>query len=87
MADRVGGRVGLRPAHSPEPAFKAATQQWQHGLGGRFNRIVYWSQLLDWRNQTLTPNPDTLYFLPFFDPGLLTNPDGSTDLYVGPRGA
>ena len=26
--------------------------------GGEPNQIVYWSRLLDWKNQTLTPNPD-----------------------------
>jgi hypothetical protein len=31
------------------------------------NQIVYWSRLFDWKNQTLTPNPDTIYFMPFFD--------------------
>ena len=40
-------------------AFKAA--------GGDFNQIVYWSGLFDWKNQTLTPNPGTIYFKPFFD--------------------
>ena len=40
-------------------AFKAA--------GGEFNQIVYWSGLFDWKNQVLTPNPDTIYLLPFFD--------------------
>src|ERR1700754_2839579 len=34
-------------------------------LGGRPNQIVYWSGLLDWRNQTLTPNPDVIYFMAF----------------------
>jgi hypothetical protein len=29
-------------------------------LGGKPNQIVYWSHLLDWRNQTLTPNPDVI---------------------------
>src|SRR6187551_4069148 len=29
-------------------------------LGGRPNQIVYWSRLPDWKNQTLTPNPDDL---------------------------
>ena len=28
-------------------------------LGGKANQIVYWSRLPDWKNQTLTPNPDT----------------------------
>jgi len=36
-------------------------------LGGRPNQIVYWSRLLDWRNQTLTPNPDVIYLMAFFD--------------------
>ena len=35
--------------------------------GGRVNQIVYWSRPLDWRNQTLTPNPDSIYFMAFFD--------------------
>jgi hypothetical protein len=33
---------------------------------GDFNQIVYWSRLLDWKNQTLTPNPDTIYLMPFY---------------------
>lgn len=35
--------------------------------GGDFNQIVYWGGLFDWKNQTLTPNPDTIYFKPFWD--------------------
>src|SRR5215211_6958900 len=31
------------------------------------NQVVYWSELLDWHNQTLTPNPDSIYFMPFLD--------------------
>lgn len=38
-------------------------------LGGKPNQIVCWSGLLDWRNQTLTPNPDVIYFMAFFDTG------------------
>ena len=34
--------------------------------GGGFNQIVYWSGLADWKNQTLTPNSDVIYFKPFF---------------------
>src|SRR4051812_9267227 len=37
------------------------------GLGGQMNQIVYWSQLLDWKNQTTTPNPNSVYFMPFWD--------------------
>lgn len=36
-------------------------------VGGRDNEVLYWSRLPDWHGQTLTPNPDTTYFLPFFD--------------------
>src|ERR1044072_3385099 len=35
--------------------------------GARPNQIVYWSRLPDWKNQTLTPNPDVIYLMPFFD--------------------
>jgi hypothetical protein len=34
---------------------------------GDWNQIVYWSRLLDWKNQTLTPNPDAIYMMPFFN--------------------
>src|SRR6476661_7967366 len=32
---------------------------------GDFNQIIYWSRLPDWKIQTLTPNPDAIYFTPF----------------------
>jgi len=32
-----------------------------------FNQVVYWSRLFGWKNQTLTPNPDTIYFFPFYN--------------------
>ena len=35
--------------------------------GGAPNQIVYWSKLFDWKNQTLTPNPDTIYLQPFWN--------------------
>jgi hypothetical protein len=34
---------------------------------GKVNQVVYWSRPLEWHNQTLTPNPDTLYFMAFFN--------------------
>ena len=37
------------------------------GANGAFNQIVFWSGFSDWKNQTLTPNPDTIYFKPFID--------------------
>src|SRR5262249_12652165 len=35
--------------------------------GGRVNQILYWSRPLNWKNQTLTPNPHSIYFMAFFD--------------------
>jgi hypothetical protein len=35
--------------------------------GGKANQVVYWSRLPDWKNQTLTPNPDVIYLMPLFD--------------------
>lgn len=35
--------------------------------GGGGNQVAYWSRLLDWKDQTLTPNPDTIYINPFYD--------------------
>lgn len=34
---------------------------------GGFNEVVFWSRLVDWKNQTLTPNPDAIYLMPFID--------------------
>ena len=36
-------------------------------LGGKPNQIVYWSRLAECKNQTLTPNPDVIYLMPFFN--------------------
>jgi hypothetical protein len=34
---------------------------------GQVNQFVYWSQPVDWKNQTLTPNPDAIYVMTFFN--------------------
>ena len=33
---------------------------------GAINQVWYWSRIPNWKNQTLTPNPDTIYLMPFF---------------------
>src|SRR5262247_3088962 len=33
---------------------------------GKVNQMIYWSRPLDWKNQTLTPNPDAILFMSFF---------------------
>ena len=35
--------------------------------GGALNQVVYWSRPVNAKNQTLTPNPDTIYLNPFYD--------------------
>jgi len=34
---------------------------------GKVNQVIYWGHPLDWHNQTLTPNPDAIYFMAFFN--------------------
>jgi hypothetical protein len=34
---------------------------------GKSNQVAYWSRPLNWKDQTLTPNPDTIYFTPYYD--------------------
>lgn len=46
---------------------------------GKVGQVIYWGRPLDWRNQTLTPNPDALYFMVFF-----TTKDGPVVLDLPP---
>ncbi|HEY2676949.1 MAG TPA: DUF1254 domain-containing protein [Steroidobacteraceae bacterium] len=50
---------------------------------GKVNQVVYWGRPLDWHNQTLTPNPDALYFMVFFNtkegPIVLDLPPGDSN--------
>src|SRR5262245_8430041 len=34
---------------------------------GKVGQVIYWGRPLDAKNQTLTPNPDALYFMAFFN--------------------
>jgi hypothetical protein len=84
VADRVvRGRafasvVWGMPAVNFELMYQAMVRE----TGGAFNQIVYWSGLPDWRNQTLTPNPDSIYLMPFID----TKDVGPVVLEVPPAG-
>src|SRR6476659_6370782 len=51
------------PAVNTDLMYQAMASQ----VKGGWNQIVYWSRLLDWKNQTLTPNPDAIYLMPFFN--------------------
>jgi len=57
-------------------------------LGGAANQVLYWSRLPDWKNQTLTPNPDSIYLMPFIDtkdagPIVLEIPPADNGMIVG----
>ncbi len=57
-------------------------------LGGAPNQVVFWSRPVGWKNQTLTPNPDTIYVMPFFNtkdvgPMVLEIPSADTGTIVG----
>ena len=51
------------PAVNYDAMYQALVRDAQGGS----NQVVYWSRLLDWKNQTLTPNPDAIYLMPFYD--------------------
>src|SRR5262245_58421798 len=51
----------------PAVNYELMFQETVRKVKGGSNQIVYWSRLLDWKNQTLTPNPDVIYLMPFID--------------------
>lgn len=68
-ADAAVVRRGVEAAIWGMPAvnFELMYRELAEKLDGGYNQIVYWPGLLDWRNQTLTPNPDVIYLMPFFN--------------------
>jgi hypothetical protein len=69
------------PAVNFDRMYQAMVHNAKAGEGS--NKIVYWSRLFDWKNQTLTPNPDSIYFMPFFN----TKDVGPIVLEVPPAGS
>jgi hypothetical protein len=53
------------PAVNFERMYQAMVHDANGGEGS--NKVVFWSRPLSWKNQTLTPNPDTIYLMPFFN--------------------
>jgi hypothetical protein len=53
------------PVVNFDAMYQAMVRDAKAGEGS--NKIVYWSRLFDWKNQTLTPNPDSIYFMAFFN--------------------
>lgn len=47
--------------------FAAMYEATTRDVKGEYNQIVYWSKPLNWKNQTLTPNTEAIYIMPFFN--------------------
>lgn len=76
----VDAVVWAMPAVNFELMYQAMVRE----AKGDFNQIVYWSRLPTWKNQTLTPNPDAVYLMPFYNtedlgPMVLEIPPASTE--------
>src|SRR5262247_4387314 len=53
----------------PAVNYDLMLQEMLSKTSGKVGQVIYWGRPLDWRNQTLTPNPDAIYFMVFFDTG------------------
>ncbi|MEH2548163.1 hypothetical protein V1283_004808 [Bradyrhizobium sp. AZCC 2262] len=51
----------------PAVNYDLMRQQMLTKTPGKVGQVIYWGRPLDWRNQTLTPNADALYFMTFFN--------------------
>ncbi len=68
LAERTLHRRAIEAVIWGMPAVNAELMfQAMRDAQGDFNRVVYWSRPISWKNQTLTPNPDTIYLMPFFN--------------------
>src|SRR5262245_26785767 len=50
----------------PAVNYDLMLQQMLTKTSGKIGEAIYWGRPLDSKNQTLTPNPDALYFMTFF---------------------
>jgi hypothetical protein len=72
----------------PAANYQLMYQEMVDKVKGGHNQVLYWSRLLDWKNQTLTPNPDVIYLMPFFNtqdvgPVVLEIPPADDGLFNG----
>lgn len=84
IARRVIERRATEAAIWGMPAvnYDLMRQQMLTKTQGKENQVVYWGRPLDWHNQTLTPNPDTIYSMAFFN----TKDAGPIVLDIPPAG-
>lgn len=84
IADREIERKAVQAVIWGMPAvnYDLMRQEMLSKTPGKVGQVIYWGRPLDWRNQTLTPNPDALYFMVFF-----TTRDGPVVLDLPPAEA
>jgi hypothetical protein len=63
-------------------------QEMRNKTEGKENQILFWSRPADSKNQTLTPNPDCIYFLVFYNtkdvgPVIIDLPPADTGSFAG----
>jgi hypothetical protein len=51
----------------PAVNYDLMLQEMLNKTSAKENQVIYWGRPLDWHNQTVTPNPDALYFISFFN--------------------
>jgi len=51
----------------PVVNYDLMVQEMLSKTSGKVNQVIYWGRPLDSKNQTLTPNPDALYFIAFYN--------------------
>jgi hypothetical protein len=85
LAERTMERRAVEAAVWGMPAvnYDLMLQEMLTKTAGKVNQVIYWGRPLDWHNQTLTPNPDTLYFMAFLN----TKDVGPIVIEVPPAGA
>src|ERR1700754_4704416 len=69
LAQRTVERRAIEAVNWGMPAvnYDLMLQEMLTKTAGKVNQFIYWSRPLDWHNQTLTPNPDAIYFMAFFN--------------------
>jgi hypothetical protein len=67
----------------PAVNYDLMLQEMLNKTSGKVGEVIYWGRPLDAKNQTLTPNPDALYFMAFFNtkdgPIVLDLPSGDAN--------
>jgi hypothetical protein len=69
LTDRTVQRRAVEAVNWGMPAvnYDLMLQEALKNTSGKLNQFVYWGRPLDWHNQTLTPNPDAIYLMAFFN--------------------